>query len=56
MKKGGVKFDFIGFDACLMATLETAIAIDTVCGLRRSRARKSEPGTGWYYTNWLHAE
>ena len=28
LKDGGVKFDFIGFDACLMATAETALMLD----------------------------
>ena len=49
---GGVKFDFIGFDACLMATLETA----TVCerhGDYLIGSEETEPGCGWFYTNWL---
>ena len=48
------KFDFIGFDACLMATLET----DLVCGKYADymiASEETEPGTGWYYTNWLTA-
>ena len=28
LKDGGTKFDFIGFDACLMATAETALMLD----------------------------
>ncbi len=52
LKKGGVKFDFIGFDACLMATLETAIAIEPYADYMIA-SEESEPGTGWYYTNWL---
>ena len=27
LKNGGVKFDFVGFDACLMASVETALTI-----------------------------
>ena len=27
LEKGGVKFDFVGFDACLMATAETALML-----------------------------
>ena len=49
---GGVKFDFIGFDACLMGTLETAL----VCSEHADyliASEESEPGCGWYYTNWL---
>lgn len=52
LKDGGVKFDFIGFDACLMATLETAIAIEPYADYMIA-SEESEPGTGWYYTNWL---
>ena len=48
----GVKFDFVGFDACLMATTETAIMLsehaDYLIG-----SEESEPGIGWYYTDWL---
>ena len=52
LKAGGVKFDFIGFDACLMATAETAVVCaefaDYLIG-----SEETEPGIGWYYTNWL---
>lgn len=52
LKAGGVKFDLIGFDACLMATLETALVSEPYADyLVASEA--TEPGTGWYYTNWL---
>ncbi len=54
LKEGGVKFDFIGFDACLMATLETAIAVEPYADYMIA-SEESEPGTGWYYTNWLKA-
>ena len=48
------KFDFIGFDACLMATLETALVCDQYADyLIASEA--TEPGTGWYYTDWITA-
>ncbi|MBQ1506704.1 MAG: hypothetical protein IIZ48_08065 [Erysipelotrichales bacterium] len=50
----GVSFDFVGFDACLMATAETAFMLaehaDYMIG-----SEESEPGIGWYYTNWLTA-
>lgn len=50
--QGGVKFDFIGFDACLMATVETALmASDYADYLIASE--ETEPGIGWYYTDWL---
>ena len=52
LKAGGVTFDFIGFDACLMATAETALMCadyaDYLIG-----SEETEPGIGWYYTNWL---
>ena len=52
LKSGGVQFDAIGFDACLMATLETALVTEPYADyLIASEA--VEPGTGWYYTNWL---
>ena len=49
---GGVQFDFIGFDACLMGTLETAIAMEPYADYLIA-SEEAEPGTGWYYTNWL---
>lgn len=52
LKESGVKFDFVGFDACLMATLETAIALAPYADYLIA-SEESEPGTGWYYTNWL---
>lgn len=54
LKKGGVKFDIIGFDACLMATLETALVTEQY-GDYLVASEAVEPGTGWYYTNWLSA-
>lgn len=52
IKNSGQTFDFIGFDACLMATAETALAVsDSADYLLASE--ETEPGTGWYYTNWL---
>lgn len=52
LKNGGVKFDIIGFDACLMATLETALVAGQY-GDYLVASEAVEPGTGWYYTNWL---
>ena len=52
LSDGDCKFDFIGFDACLMATLETALVTEQYSDyLIASEA--TEPGTGWYYTEWL---
>ena len=52
LKKGGVTFDFIGFDACLMATMETALMLDPYADYLIA-SEETEPGIGWYYTNWL---
>ena len=49
---GGVKFDFIGFDACLMATAETALMLSDYADYLIA-SEETEPGVGWYYTNWL---
>lgn len=54
LSSAGVSFDFIGFDACLMGTVETALTMapyaDYLIG-----SEESEPGVGWYYTNWISA-
>ena len=49
----GVKFDFIGFDACLMATTENALMLDKYADYLIA-SEETEPGIGWYYTNWLN--
>lgn len=51
---GGVKFDFIGFDACLMATAETALTMAQYADYLVA-SEETEPGVGWYYTDWLTA-
>lgn len=53
-KATNTKFDFIGFDACLMGTLETAKCL-TPCADYLIASEEVEPGEGWYYTNWLNA-
>lgn len=52
LKAGGVTFDFIGFDACLMATAETALMLDQYADYLIG-SEETEPGVGWYYTNWV---
>ena len=52
LKSGGVKFDFIGFDACLMATAETALMLNEHADYLIA-SEETEPGIGWFYTNWL---
>lgn len=48
-----IKFDFIGFDACLMATLENALMLSQHADYLIA-SEESEPGIGWYYTDWLN--
>lgn len=52
LKNAGMKFDFIGFDACLMATVENALMLEQY-GDYMIASEETEPGVGWYYTNWL---
>ena len=52
--EAGVKFDFIGFDACLMATAETALVCSDYADYMIA-SEEVEPGIGWYYTTWLDA-
>ncbi len=54
LKGGGCTFDFIGFDACLMATLETALVAEPYADYLIA-SEETEPGCGWYYTDWLNA-
>ena len=54
LKAGGVKFDFVGFDACLMATAENALMLDSYADYLIA-SEETEPGIGWYYTNWVTA-
>ena len=52
LKKADVKFDFIGFDACLMATVENGLMLGQYADYMIA-SEETEPGVGWYYTNWL---
>ena len=54
LRNAGVKFDFIGFDACLMATVETALTMSQYADYLIA-SEETEPGVGWYYTDWLTA-
>jgi len=54
LTKAGVAFDFIGFDACLMATAENALMLAKHADYLIA-SEETEPGVGWYYTNWLTA-
>lgn len=52
LKAGGITYDFIGFDACLMATLENALMLTDYADYLIA-SEETEPGVGWYYTDWL---
>ncbi len=47
-----IRFSFIGFDACMMAGLETARALSGYADYLIA-SEEREPVTGWYYTGWL---
>ena len=46
--------DVVGFDACLMATIDTAYTFSDVAQYLVA-SEETEPGCGWYYTGWLRA-
>ena len=52
LKGANMKFDMIGFDTCLMATVENAMMISKYADYMVA-SEETEPGVGWYYTNWL---
>ena len=54
LKDGGCSFDIVGFDACLMGTLETAIVLEPYADYMIA-SEEVEPGIGWDYTGWITA-
>jgi len=52
VKDSGITFDFVGFDACLMASVEDAMVLEPSADYLIA-SEIPEPGRGWYYTNWL---
>ena len=52
LSSSGVKFDFVGFDACLMGTIETAYMLEPYADYMIG-SEETEPADGWYYTPWL---
>ena len=48
----GVKFDFVGYDACLMATIENASMLEKHADYLIA-SEELEPGEGWKYDGWL---
>ena len=49
IKNAGMKFDLIGFDACLMQNVEYANAFEPYADYYLA-SEETEPGTGWFYT------
>lgn len=54
LKNGGLQYDFIGFDTCLLASVENALMASRYADYMIA-SEETEPGIGWYYTNWLTA-
>ena len=50
-KSVGTTFDVVGFDTCLMATVETADVLSPYAKYLVA-SEESEPGSGWDYTKW----
>lgn len=50
----GRKYDIVGFDACLMASLETAVLLDDDAQLMIA-SQEIESGAGWDYASFLQA-
>ena len=50
IKKADMKFDMIGFDACLMQDIEIAKALEPYADYYLA-SEESESGDGWYYTS-----
>lgn len=51
---GGVHFDMVGMDACLMGCLEACYALSS-CADYLTASEDFEPAEGWDYTPWLTA-
>ena len=45
-------FDLVGFDACLMSTVDVANTFRNVASYMVA-SEELEPGCGWHYTGWL---
>ncbi len=54
LQNAGVHFDFIGFDACLMATSETAFALKDHAKYMVA-SEETEPGNGWEYKSLINS-
>lgn len=54
LKDGGVYFDCIGMDCCLMSSVEVCMALYDYCDYTLL-SEDFEPGSGWEYSGWLSA-
>ncbi len=52
LESSGAHFAFVGFDACLMGTVETAYMLSPFADYMIA-SEEMEPGNGWDYTNWV---
>jgi len=52
LNDGGVYFDFIGMDCCIMSSLEVCVALYDYCDYT-ILSEDFESGLGWYYTDWM---
>lgn len=48
------KLELVGFDCCLMASVDTA-KLMSESAKTMVASEETEPGCGWYYTDWLNA-
>lgn len=51
-ENNNIKFEFVGFDCCLMSSLETAVAFEPYANYMIA-SQEFEPGCGWAYSTWL---
>ena len=54
LAESGTNIELIGFDTCLMATLEMAAEVDGYASWMIA-SQETEPGLGWDYHTWLSA-
>ncbi|MDE6686375.1 MAG: hypothetical protein K2K17_03565, partial [Lachnospiraceae bacterium] len=52
LKDGGVSFDFIGMDSCIMSSIEICYALYDYCDYM-ILSEDFESSLGWYYKGWL---
>lgn len=50
--KGNPALELVGFDTCLMATVDVAAVFQNFSRYLVA-SEEEEPGNGWYYTGWL---